>query len=383
MADPRTPAVRLAVLGSPIAHSLSPRLHAAAYAVLGLDWTYEAVECTGAGLGAFVAGLGSDWRGLSLTMPLKRDVLPLLDLIDDTARLAGAANTLLLERDAAGAVVRRGANTDVAGIVRALEAAGVERSERAVVLGAGSTARSAVVALARSGAREVVVAARRPEQGRELAPLAHELGLALLTTPLDAAVGALRDADTVVSTLPGDAAAAVPLPAALTETTVLLDVTYAPWPTGIASAVGARGRPRRAGDRHARPPGARPGAAVRRRRRGTAAARRGARAGGDACERRPRSAEALDRRLIRGSLPAAAGGPGSAPDPRVRPCRCGRMGACCVGSPPGNPTAPNSSPSWRACPRACPSASTASAPTSPVASSATAAARAWRSSRTS
>ncbi|RII92921.1 shikimate dehydrogenase, partial [Clavibacter michiganensis] len=172
MADPRTPAVRLAVLGSPIAHSLSPRLHAAAYAVLGLDWTYEAVECTGADLGGVIAGLGSDWRGLSLTMPLKRDVLPLLDVIDETARLAGAANTLLLERDAAGAVVRRGANTDVAGIVRALGAAGVERSQRAVVLGAGSTAHSAVVALARMGAHEVVVAARRPEQGRELAPLA-------------------------------------------------------------------------------------------------------------------------------------------------------------------------------------------------------------------
>ncbi|UKF79405.1 shikimate dehydrogenase [Clavibacter californiensis] len=236
MADPRTPAVRLAVLGSPIAHSLSPRLHAAAYAVLGLDWVYEAVECTGADLGAFVAGLGSDWRGLSLTMPLKRDVLPLLDLIDDTARLAGAANTLLLERDAAGVVVRRGANTDVAGIVRALGAAGVERAGRAVVLGAGSTARSSVVALARLGAHEVVVAARRQEQGRELAPLADELGVALVTTPLDAAVDALRDADTVVSTLPGDAAAAVPLPGRLSGASVLLDVTYAPWPTGIASA---------------------------------------------------------------------------------------------------------------------------------------------------
>ncbi|MBM7410979.1 shikimate dehydrogenase [Clavibacter michiganensis] len=235
MADPRTPAVRLAVLGSPIAHSLSPRLHAAAYRVLGLDWSYEAVECTGADLGAFVAGLGSGWRGLSLTMPLKRDVLPLLDLLDDTARLAGAANTLLLEEDGDGGVRRRGANTDVAGIVRAFGMAGVARCGRAVVLGAGSTARSAVVALGRMGAREIVVAARRPEQGRELAPLAEELGIVLHAVPLDDAVSALRDADTVISTLPGDAAAAVPLPSYLPEATVLLDVTYAPWPTGIAS----------------------------------------------------------------------------------------------------------------------------------------------------
>jgi shikimate dehydrogenase len=243
MADPRTAAVRLAVLGSPIAHSLSPRLHAAAYGVLGLDWSYAAVECTGAELPAFVAGLGSGWRGLSLTMPLKRDVLPLIDRLDDTARLAGAANTLLLEDDGEGGTRRRGANTDVAGIVRALGMAGVERCARVVVLGAGSTARSAVVALARMGAHEVTVAARRPEQGRELAPLAGELGLALRTAPLDDAVAALRDADTVISTLPGDAAAAVPLPRGLPEATVLLDVTYAPWPTGIATGwVRAGGR---------------------------------------------------------------------------------------------------------------------------------------------
>ena len=236
MADPRTPAVRLAVLGSPISHSLSPRLHRAAYAVLGLDWTYEAVECTGDRLPAFVAGLGEGWRGLSLTMPLKRDVLPLLDAVDETARLAGAANTLLLESDGAGGARRRGANTDIAGIVRAFGAAHVARSERAVVLGAGSTARSALVALARMGARHVTVAARRPEQARELAPLVDELGMEMATAPLDDATDALRGADTAVSTLPGDAAAAVPLPRALPDEAVLLDVTYAPWPTGIASA---------------------------------------------------------------------------------------------------------------------------------------------------
>jgi len=235
MADPRTPAVRLAVLGSPIAHSLSPRLHRAAYGVLGLDWSYEAAECTGAELPAFVDGLGAGWRGLSLTMPLKRDVLALLDAVDETARLAGAANTLLLEDDGAGGTRRRGANTDVAGIVRAFGMGGVERSQRAVVLGAGSTARSALVALARIGAGHVTVAARRPEQVRELAPLGDELGIALAAAPLDDATAALREADTVVSTLPGDAAASAPLPARLPEAAVLLDVTYAPWPTGIAA----------------------------------------------------------------------------------------------------------------------------------------------------
>jgi hypothetical protein len=69
---------RLAVLGSPIAHSQSPALHTAAYAALGLDWQYDAVEVTGATLADFVASRDASWRGLSLTMPLKRDVLPLL-----------------------------------------------------------------------------------------------------------------------------------------------------------------------------------------------------------------------------------------------------------------------------------------------------------------
>ncbi|MFT2689076.1 shikimate dehydrogenase family protein [Clavibacter zhangzhiyongii] len=235
MADPRTPAVRLAVLGSPIAHSLSPRLHDAAYGVLGLDWSYAAVECTGAELPAFVAGLGSGWRGLSLTMPLKRDVLPLLDRVDDTARLAGAANTLLLEGDGAGATRRRGANTDVAGIVRAfgmgrcraVPARGRARRRIHRALG-GRRARAHGRARGDRGGAT-------PEQGRELAPLADELRLALRVVPLEDAATALRDADTVVSTLPGDAAAAVPLPRDLPEATVLLDVTYAPWPTGIAT----------------------------------------------------------------------------------------------------------------------------------------------------
>jgi shikimate dehydrogenase len=238
MADPRTPAVRLAVLGSPIAHSLSPRLHRAAYGVLGLDWSYEAVECAGAQLPAFAAGVGSAWRGLSLTMPLKRDVLPLVDRLDESARLAGAANTLLATVDPDGGDVplRRGANTDVAGIVRAFAAAGVERATDAVVLGAGSTARSALVALARMGARHVAVAARRPERVRGLEALADELGLDLAAVPLTDAGRALAGADTAISTLPGDAAAGVELPATLPADAVLLDVTYAPWPTGIAVA---------------------------------------------------------------------------------------------------------------------------------------------------
>src|SRR4051794_12969885 len=99
---------RAAVLGSPIAHSLSPALHRAAYIELGLDWTYDAIECDEAALPAFVQSLDASWVGLSLTMPLKRAVLPLLAEMSETVRLTGAANTVLF-RD--GRTV--GDNTDV------------------------------------------------------------------------------------------------------------------------------------------------------------------------------------------------------------------------------------------------------------------------------
>ncbi|MFI5099653.1 MAG: shikimate dehydrogenase, partial [Actinomycetes bacterium] len=140
--------MRAAVLGSPVAHSLSPVLHRAAYAYLGLDWTYEAVECDEAGLAGFVAGLTAQWAGLSLTMPLKTAVLGLLDETDEPIRLARAANTLLL-RDGR----RVGANTDVPGMVAALAELGVGGggAGRATVLGAGATARSALVSLAAAG----------------------------------------------------------------------------------------------------------------------------------------------------------------------------------------------------------------------------------------
>src|SRR3954452_11264573 len=110
-----TSGLRCAVLGSPIAHSLSPVLHRAAYAELGLDWTYDAVEVDSAGLGKFVAGLDDRWRGLSLTMPLKRVVLPMLDETDRWATVSQAANTVVRDGGRLS-----GFNTDVPGAVAAL-----------------------------------------------------------------------------------------------------------------------------------------------------------------------------------------------------------------------------------------------------------------------
>jgi shikimate 5-dehydrogenase len=112
---------RAAVLGSPVAHSLSPALHSAAYRALGLDgWSYEAIECDEQRLPGLLASLGPDWAGLSLTMPLKRAVLPLLDLAQPLVTRVGAANTVLLRGNR-----RVGHNTDVPGMARAMRGARV------------------------------------------------------------------------------------------------------------------------------------------------------------------------------------------------------------------------------------------------------------------
>jgi Shikimate 5-dehydrogenase len=232
---------RLAVLGSPIAHSKSPVLHAAAYRVLGLPWRYVTVEVTGDELGAFVASRDVAWRGLSLTMPLKQDVLPLVDELDGVARLTGAANTLLFDTDDAGERLLRGFNTDVAGIVRALRAAGVTTVRHAHVFGGGATAASAIVAAAELGAEQVSVGVRSPNRAEPLAGLARSVGLTAVIGRFDDEPPAVPDL--VISTLPGSIGSAADgllsgdvLGAAPDAGAALFDVAYDPWPSPIAAA---------------------------------------------------------------------------------------------------------------------------------------------------
>lgn len=230
--------MRAAVLGSPIAHSLSPALHRAAYAHLGLDWQYEARECDQAGLPALLGGLGPEWAGLSLTMPLKEAVLALLDEVDPVALQSSAANTVVLRRGR-----RLGFNTDVPGMVAALAERGVAPRGPAAVLGGGATARSAVLSLAQAGWTDVTVYSRRTSATQWLASaLPPDLVLAgarLAACDLGQ-VGAAMRSDLVVSTLPRgvtDAFAEQVLGAPGT----LFDVLYDPWPTGLARAWAARG----------------------------------------------------------------------------------------------------------------------------------------------
>ena len=225
---------RLAVLGSPIAHSQSPALHRAAYEVLGLDWQYEAIEMESAGLAEFIGSCGADWRGLSLTMPLKGDVMPLLSVVDPLAELTGGANTVLFRQGTEGAS-RQGFNTDVFGILEAFRDAGVRRLTSVRMLGAGATAASALVAVAQLGARRVMVSARTPKKLVSLFDLGEQLGIDVHAARLDDQDDGIVP-DAVISTLPGGADHAYRFDASTRSASVLFDVAYDPWPSPLAAS---------------------------------------------------------------------------------------------------------------------------------------------------
>ncbi|MDR2565751.1 MAG: shikimate dehydrogenase [Bifidobacteriaceae bacterium] len=228
---------RAAVLGSPISHSLSPALHQAGYAALGLtDWIYETVEMTESGLGPWLAGLGPEWRGLSLTMPLKRTALGLVDHVQPLAKMVGGANTVLFNQ--AGTV---GANTDVHGMVAAVREARPDGAFRsASVIGGGATAAAALAALAELALRRPRVYIRSVARSQPTLAAAGRLGV-------EPELRKLRPeqpppdwpADLTICTLPPHAAD--PLAEGLGEALVpsgalLLDVAYSPWPSALADA---------------------------------------------------------------------------------------------------------------------------------------------------
>jgi shikimate dehydrogenase len=219
--------MRAAVVGRPVGHSLSPVLHRAAYAALGLtDWTYDALDLGAEDLPVLLAGLGEEWRGFSVTMPCKQAAVEAADDVDALPALLRAANTLV--RTDAG---WRAENTDVPGIGTALGLAGVERAPHAAVLGAGGTAAAAAVALASLGAEHVDVVVREPGRAADLRRVLDTLGVASTVRRFTDGV---LDAPVVVSTVPvagQEAAALLPWRAGQT----VLDVLYASWPTAVAS----------------------------------------------------------------------------------------------------------------------------------------------------
>lgn len=228
---------RAAILGSPVAHSLSPALHRAAYAELGLDWSYDAIECDEAALPGVLDACGDDFVGLSLTMPLKRAVLPLLDSVSPLATAIGAVNTVVFE--GIGPFRRRvGHNTDAGGIVAAIRRVRPDVVGPATILGAGGTASAAVAALRELGIETAAVVVRDAGRAGELLAAAQRLGVTieLVNWP---GTEAITRAELVIAATP--AGATDPLAGVVSKGQLLFDVLYAPWPTAFAAAAAASG----------------------------------------------------------------------------------------------------------------------------------------------
>jgi shikimate dehydrogenase len=221
-------------------------LHTAAYRELGLSgWSYQAIECDEAGLPALLGSLGPEWAGLSLTMPLKRAVLPLLDRADPLVTEVGAANTVLLADGS-----RAGYNTDVPGMNTALAEAGVVLDGPMLMLGGGATACSALVALSRAGVGAVAAAVRDPARAGPFLEVAGRCGVQVQLVafgPGEERRKWLSEYQEpwrlVLSTVPGGAADEYAELIATGQITAdaVFDVLYHPWPTRIAAAAGAAG----------------------------------------------------------------------------------------------------------------------------------------------
>lgn len=222
---------QLAVWGDPIAHSQSPALHAAAYRELGLAWQYGRRQVGAAEFDESLAALGAEWRGLSLTMPLKERAFAAATTRDRHAELTGAVNTLVLGERLAGF------NTDVGGVIDALDDHALPPATRVRILGAGATASSALVAAGERGAAEIEVRARRPERAGALRALGERLGIAVTTAEMSAP---LSRVDLTIATLPsGTALDATVAERLAAEGGALFDAAYAPWPSALAAAWGS------------------------------------------------------------------------------------------------------------------------------------------------
>lgn len=228
---------KLAVVGNPIEHSLSPQLHAAAYQALGLPWEYDRILVPEGELASRVGSLDETWLGISVTMPLKPEAFALATEHDVASAQSQVSNTLLFEN---GLV--RGFNTDVAGLVNPLRrlylTAGVAAPKAAVIVGSGATARSAVLALAELGVEHVEVVARSRERAKSLFNLCNAVKLSSSFTLVDK-MSTLERSDLTLSTLPGSAQASLDI--TVHEGDVLFDIAYDVWPSKNAQRWTAQG----------------------------------------------------------------------------------------------------------------------------------------------
>ena len=236
LSDRRGPARRCAVWGSPVDHSLSPVLHRAAYAALGLDqWTYARREVDEAAFPEALGGLDGSWVGLSLTMPLKGAALRAATTVTAVAAATGAANTLV--RDPADPRAWTAHNTDVHGITTALGLAGCRAPSSILVVGSGATARSALAAVTATADRVLLMVRDRARP--ETLAQAEAAGVAVDVIGMGE-WRAVPEVDAVVNTVPPgavpDLESVDQVHAPAGRSPVLLDVVYGSGETPLQRA---------------------------------------------------------------------------------------------------------------------------------------------------
>ena len=216
------------IIGKPVRHSLSPAMHNAGFATLGMNWVYVPMEVTDIEQG--MAGLRAlGFRGVSVTVPHKEAVIPFLDEIDPVAEKIGAVNTLVFRKEGDGRVVLRGLNTDWLGANTALAEKVNLQESRVLVVGAGGSAKAVSFGLVEAGA-EVIIANRTAESGRALADW-----LGCTFVPLQEVSGVAADVlinTTSVGMEPDYEGIAVP-PSLLSGFSVVMDIVYAPLETRL------------------------------------------------------------------------------------------------------------------------------------------------------
>jgi shikimate dehydrogenase len=240
----------IGIIGDPVSHSLSPRMHNAAFAALGLDYTYVPLPVRAEDVGAAVKGLSAlGFRGANVTIPHKGAVLPYLDTLSEDARLAEAVNTIVVESDGLA-----GHNTDVEGVRGTLlEVAGAGpdggalAGRAALVFGAGGAGRAAALALARLGMRLTIVNRTAAAAERLTALIAaaepavscRALALSELTAGDVARQRVVVNATSLG--MPGRGKVPAPLADTVTAGQIVFDVVYASAPTELVAAAQARG----------------------------------------------------------------------------------------------------------------------------------------------
>ncbi len=218
----------LGIIGHPVGHSLSPRMHNAAFAADGVDYVYVAMDVVPDRLPAAVGGLAAlGFVGFNVTMPHKKTILPLLDGLDKTAHFSGAVNTIV-----AGEEGLRGLNTDGSGFVEACGEAGVSLTRRRVlILGAGGAAAAIAVAVLGEGASRLYIVNRTIGRAEELREKLSETarGVEILVRPFDGVDKVAAEAEVLINATylgmkKGDP---LPLPAeSLSAEKVVCDAVY-------------------------------------------------------------------------------------------------------------------------------------------------------------